>query len=213
MLVRLNQNKSALSVARTLLREGEVLAVPTETAYGLLADARNSKAINKIFKFKERHSTKTLPLIVASLVQAKKYAIFSNLALKLAKEFWPGPLTMVLPCRVKFPKGIIEKDNTIALRVPDSKWLCSLLKEMDVPLTSTSANASGAPTLYSSDEVIKQLGPRGLKYIVIKNIQPKPTSTIVATQGDRIRILRDGAISRAKIKMVMKNFIKESNGK
>lgn len=103
-----------------LLRAGKVITTPTETAFGLLADATNIKTIVEIQHLKGREKNKPMPLVVASLVQAKKYLSFSPIAIKLARKFWPGPLTLVLPTQYSFPLSIVFQDKEVGLRVPSS---------------------------------------------------------------------------------------------
>ncbi len=187
-----------------LLKGGEIVAAPTETAYGLLADATSKKAVARLFKLKGRSSHKAVPLVVASLTMAENYVEFSRLAQKLARRFWPGPLTLVLPAKGHWPKGIVSKSNMIGLRVPGSRWLRRLITDYALPLTATSANLAGEATLYEMAEVKNLLAGRGLKYIVgNRRLTKRPTSTVVRVVGGKWRILRPGAISLAKLRSVV----------
>jgi len=179
-----------------LLAVGEVVAAPTETAYGLLADVVNKRAVAKVIKIKGRELQNPLPLVAANLAQVKKYARLNKLELKLANKFWPGPLTLVLKTNYKFPLGIRTKDGTIGIRVPGSRWLRKLLLVYGKPLVATSANLAGQKTLYNPKKVMKHLHDGGLKYIVgQKSLLPKPTSTVARVVNNKIQILRAGAIS------------------
>jgi L-threonylcarbamoyladenylate synthase len=183
-----------------LLRAGEIIAVPTETAFGLLADATNIKAIKRIQRLKGREKNKPMPLVAANLIQAKKYLLFSPRALELARKFWPGPLTLVLPAKYSFPLGVVSKEKEVGLRVPALMWLRRLVEEYGKPLTATSANITDKPTLYNHRAVIKELSVKGLRYAVAGNLRPRLTSTVVRVKNNKIEILRPGAIINSKLK-------------
>lgn len=188
---------------RNLLRNGVVVAAPTETAYGLLADATSPVAVARICKLKGRAKAKPIHVLVASLADARRYVRFSPFALKLARRFWPGALTLVLPARQKFPAGICAPDGTLGVRVPGNSWLRQLVRCCGFPITATSANQGGKPTLYSSNKVARTLGPRGLRYVVRGTLRPRPTSTVVLVRGKRFSLLREGAIPSSKLKRVV----------
>ncbi len=196
--------KKDLSLICKVLKRGEVVAAPTETACGLLADATSSKAVAKLFKLKGRSAGKTLPLIVSSLTMAKASVEFSGLAEKLARRFWPGPLTLVLPAKGRWPKGIVSESDMIGLRVPGSRWLRRLAAGYGSPLTATSANVAGGDTLYEMAAVKNLLTKRGLKYVVdSRRLRWRPTSTVVVVVGGQWKILRPGAISTVKLRSVV----------
>ncbi|MFH1866960.1 MAG: L-threonylcarbamoyladenylate synthase [Patescibacteria group bacterium] len=176
------------------LRRAEVIAAPTETAYGLLADATCNRAVKKIFKLKRRTSQKSLALVVTDLTMAKKYGRFSKLALKLAKKYWPGPLTMIVPARGKLATGI-SKNGWVGMRISSYRWLRLLIKTFGKPLTATSANLAGKQNLYSAKKVVRQLARPGLKFIVDSgNLPRRPTSTVVKVDRQKIILLRAGPI-------------------
>lgn len=188
-----------------ILKRGEVVAAPTETAYGLLADAASSKAVAKLFKLKGRLAGKALPLIVSSLTMAKASVEFPRLAKKLARRFWPGPLTLVLSVKGRWPKGIVSESNMIGLRVPGSRWLRRLVARYGSPLTATSANLAGGDTLYDMAAVRNLLNQRGLKYMVnSRRLRVRPTSTVVMVVGGKWKILRPGAVSTVKLRSVIR---------
>jgi len=190
----------AIAEVTKWLHHGEVLAAPTETAYGLLALATSARAVKKVFKIKGRAPNQASAILVADLKMAQKYGKFSPVALRLAKKYWPGPLTLVVPVRSmgRLARATI-KDGYIGMRVPRQKFLLKLLKKINQPLTATSANISGQKNLYSAQQVIKQLQKRGLKFLVDGgNLPPRPTSTVVQIKGNQIKVLRTGAIKIMK---------------
>jgi len=199
-------SKSARDLAKIckILKQGEVVAAPTETAYGLLADATSKKAVARLFKLKGRSAQKVVPLVVANLTMAENYVEFSRLAKKLARRFWPGPLTLVLPAKGHWPKGIVSESNMLGLRVPGSGWLRRLITDYALPLTATSANLAGEATLYEMAEVKNLLAKRSLKYIVkSRRLTKRPTSTVVMVVGSKWHILRPGAIPLPKLRSVV----------
>lgn len=197
------KSNAAISNLCKLLHVGEIIAAPTETAFGLLADATSIKAVARVQRLKGREKNKPLPLVAADLTQAKKYLFFSPTALKLAQQFWPGPLTLVLPAKYSFPLGVVSKDKEVGLRVPASVWLRQLTEVYGKPLTATSANIAGEPNLYNHQAVIKKLSARGLKYVVQGNLRPRPTSTVVRVKNNKIEILRSGAIINSRLKKLI----------
>ncbi len=193
MKVLLPTKKNIPSIVN-FLNQGAVAAAPTETAYGLLADATNNQAVKKVFVLKGRRTQKTSALLVANIKMAKKYASFSASALKLAQRYWPGPLTLVLPAKSGL-SPLVVKNKYVGLRAPGHNWLLKLLAELNKPLTATSANLAGKKNLYSADLVKKSLARRGLEVLVNGGSLPRrPVSTIVKVVNNRLILLRVGAI-------------------
>jgi len=137
-----NNFKKIVKTAERLIKEGKVIICPTDTVYGLICDATNKKAVEKIFKIKKRDYKKAVPIFVKDIKSAKKLAVIDKKQEKFLKKVWPGKTTAVLERR----KGIkiygVDK-NTIALRVPNYKLIRHLLLAVNVPFTGTSANISG----------------------------------------------------------------------
>ncbi len=177
-----------------VIKKGQVVACPTETAYGLLADSTNIQAVSRVFAIKGRSVGKVSALVVASKSMAEKYGFFSKLEKKMAKKYWPGPLTIIVKARGRLVKGVV-KNKTVGMRVPGNVWLRKLIQKVGKPLTATSANTAGSKNSYSATQVKKDLGKRQLQYLVdggkIKNNLP---STIVLVKKNEINILRQGKI-------------------
>ena len=180
-----------------VIREGGIIICPTDTVYGLIADAKNTIAIKKVFEIKKRSLEKPLPIFIKDLGMARSLAEINEKQKKILKKFWPGKLTAVLKAKsVEFPQGILSKDGKIGLRIPRYKLLDLLLKEIDCPLTSTSANISGKPASTDIEEVLKQF--------VNKKIQPslvldagklKSSLPSVVVDLTSLKTLRKGEIS------------------
>lgn len=141
----IKSNHENITLAAQMLRQGHLIGVPTETVYGLAADATNDKAVAKIYETKGRPQFNPLIIHVASVAQAKQYGIFSTLAEKYAETFWPGPLTMVLPCikDSEISKLAVAGLETIAIRFPSHPVIRAVIEATDFPIAAPSANPSG----------------------------------------------------------------------
>lgn len=207
-LVRYSKSSADLRELRNLLRNSKVVAAPTETAYGLLADATSRRAVSKVVSIKGRELGKPIALVAAGIPMVSKYFKLSAHERLVAKNFWPGALTLLLLPRNKFPSQLKGQDGRIGVRVPKSAWLRKLVGTANMPLTATSANRAGAPTPYSAAAVARQLGARGLKNLVDGGrLRPRPTSTVMRISGRRLIIIRDGAISRARLERVLRSTV------
>lgn len=197
-----------LNLLRSQLRNGVVVAAPTETAYGLLANALNKQAVVAVVRIKGREHNKPMALVANDLKMVSHYFKISPNELRLAKKFWPGPLTLLLKPRQKFSVGIVGVNGRVGVRVPASAWLRKLVTLMGTPLTATSANRAGGPTSFSSNSVIRQLRARGLSHLVdggrLKRVS---VSTVAYLNNKRLIILRDGAISRARLERVLRSIL------
>lgn len=184
---------SALKQAIKTLKAGGVIVFPTETSYGLGCDATNAKAVQRVFEMKGRPSGKGTPLIVDALATAEHWGRFSPTAKKLAKEHWPGPLTLVVPVKGKIVPAVLQ-DNTVALRVSSNAVARALAKGLGRPLVATSANLAGAPASYSIRTFLRQI-PTGADGLFDVGALPKrKATTLVRVIGDRVEVLRQGKI-------------------
>lgn len=187
------------------IRRGRVIAAPTDTLYGLLADARSERALRAIFRAKRRPGTKPILLLVDSLARVRQVARAAPRAFfPLADAFWPGPLTMVLHARGDLPSMVTAGLKTVAVRLPRSPLVRALARHSNCPLTGTSANLSGRAGARSADEVDAQLGDR-LHLILDSGRVTRPVpSTILDLSSTEPRILREGRIGAAEIKRVLR---------
>ncbi len=174
------------------LRKGRVVAVPTDTVYGLIADANNEKAVRKIFDLKGRSPDKPLVLFVSSVEDAEKYAFFNEKAKKLVKKWWPGPLTLVLKARGEAPRTLVTKRGTIGVRYPKEEYVNQILQEFEGPLASTSANPSGFPPFERRSQV-EEMWKDEVVAIGETSGGIRP-STVVDITGEKVRVLRKGPI-------------------
>jgi L-threonylcarbamoyladenylate synthase len=185
-----------MAQAARLILAGEPVAVPTETVYGLAADATNPEAVARIYEAKGRPSFNPLIVHVPDLAEAQRIGDFNDEALALAKQLWPGPLTLVVPLRSDAPIASLVTAGlpTVGIRVPDHSAMQALLRASGRPLAAPSANESGAISPTRAEHVLKSLGGR-----IPLIIDGGPTkrgieSTIVAASGGPLRLLRRGPV-------------------
>ena len=148
----------AVQRAVVLLRAGEVIALPTETVYGLAANALNENAVAKVFQIKGRPPHNPLIVHVAGLAMARRCVSgFPALAERLAEAFWPGPLTLVLPCVDQIPANVTAGGNTVAIRWPAHPFIQAVIRECGFPLAAPSANLSNRVSPTNAEHVRAQL--------------------------------------------------------
>ena len=186
-----------------LLRAGGLVAFPTETVYGLGADATNSDAVLKIYETKGRPRFNPLIVHVADLDMARRYVSFSLLAEKLAR-FWPGPLTLVLPkCPDAGLSDLVTAGlDTVGIRIPDHPLALALIRAAGLPLAGPSANPSGKLSPTSAVQVTAAFGGQ-VPVLDGGPSQAGVESTILAVDGDRVTQLRAGALPREEIEAML----------
>jgi len=195
----------AIAKAAALIADGQPVAVPTETVYGLAADATDAAAVARIYAAKGRPSFNPLIVHVPDLAAAEKLAVFDQRARLLAAAFWPGPLTLVLPRR---PRAAIASLvtaglDTIAIRVPAHRAMRALLAATGKPLAAPSANASGAISPTRAGHVLDSLGGR-IPLIIDDGATEKGLeSTIVREVFGTTRILRQGPITSEAVRRAL----------
>jgi len=192
----LQYGPDSIAEAARLIGAGQPVAVPTETVYGLAADATNGEAVARIYAAKGRPSFNPLIVHVASLEQAERIATFSDEALELARRLWPGPLTLVLPLRPNSGIASIVTAGlaTIALRIPAHPAMRDLLEATGRPLAAPSANASGRLSPTRAEHVLAGLGGRIPLIVDAGPTEHGLESTIVALDEGGARLLRPGPI-------------------
>ena len=174
------------------LNAGKVIACPTDTVYGLIADATNKKAVKKVLLIKGRKETKPLPIFVKDISTAKKFAKVSPFQEKYMRKVWPGKVTLILESR-----GLLVKETgtqeSIGLRIPKHKLVQLILQKVKTPLTGTSANLSGRPPLSDSKDIARQFAKRKYQPDILvdagKLLFSRPSKVIDITREEP-RILR-----------------------
>ncbi len=190
---------SCLRTAASAIRRGEVVAIPTDTFYGLAADPFQPKAVEQIFQIKKRPETKPILLLIASTNQLRGLvrdvpATFHA----LAARFWPGPLTIILPAAAGVLAAVTAGTGSVAVRLPAAAVPRALARAVGRPLTGTSANLSGRPAARTARDVASQLGASVYHILDGGRARSREASTILDLSGPP-RIVRPGAIPESAL--------------
>ena len=198
----INPNTEGIKEAVKKILEGGIIFIPTDTVYGIAANPYNDKAIKKIFSIKKKSLNNSLVLLCSNYKMAKKYAIFNKIADNLKKNFWPGPLTLILKKKsnLKISKKWVSKNNSIGLRIPDHSIPRKIINKCNFPIFCTSANISGKKSCRNVNDIVKNF--KNKKITIINGGKTKfgVDSTIIDVTKDKINILRKGYINKKKIK-------------
>lgn len=180
------------------IKQGKIGIFPTETAYGIAADAMNAKAVEKVYQAKNRPKEKPLTVICKNLDQVKQYAYLTEVEKEIIKEFMPGPLTLIAEKKEKVP-DILNED--FAFRISSNKKARQLAKNN--PITATSANISNQPTSYEIEDISEKLREK-MDFIIDEGkLEPKPTSTIAEVNNREIEIHREGPVKKEDLQEVL----------
>lgn len=198
-------SEAAIARAAELIRQGKIVAIPTETVYGLAVDAANEEAVQALYVAKGRPKEKPFVVQFGSVAAATEWGGLTGVAAKLAEAFWPGPLTLIVgkPENVTLASRITAGGDTIGIRIPDNEVALAVLRAASEPLAVTSANLSGEPGARSAAEIAPALKER-LALILDGGESPiGVASTVLDVTGDRFRILRQGTLTAADIEKVL----------
>jgi L-threonylcarbamoyladenylate synthase len=194
----------ALERAAAHIRRGDVVAIPTDTLYVLVADPLNLSAVGRVFAAKGRSPNQSLPLLVSDLLMAQELAkeVTARFYL-LARHFWPGPLTVIVPASAKVPLKVTGNTGRLALRQSASKTAIALLDWLNQPLIATSANISGKPTCHSGIEVFGMMDG-SVDLVLDGGACGGSGATTVDITEPYWRVIREGAVSEKDIAECLK---------
>src|SRR5882724_9226315 len=197
-------SETAIERAAAAIRRGEVVAIPTDALYTLVADPLNLHAVGRVFAAKGRETTRALPMLVNDLVMVEELAkdIPSRFYL-LARHFWPGPLTLIAQASSRVPLKVTGNTGRLAMRQTPSKVANALLERLAQPLISTSANVSGSPTCTSGIEVFGVMDGR-VDLVLDGGLVSGPGATTVDVTEPYWRVIKEGAIQEKDIAEVLK---------
>lgn len=206
-IIKINSKKpdtSAIKKAGDALRTGGLVVYPTDTAYGLGANALDEEALRKMYEAKGRDFSKPTHVVVKNWKMIEELAHTNKVAEKLAKAFLPGPITIILNKKPAVPNVLTADLPTVGIRIPDNPVTKLLSKEVSFPYTTPSANISGGKTPYTITDVKDQLESSNIDLALDTGELPevKP-STIVDLSGEEIKILRRGPVLQADIEEVL----------
>jgi L-threonylcarbamoyladenylate synthase len=188
-------DRERLGVAAGLLREGLLVAYPTDTLYGLAADPHLPTAVNRLFDIKGRSASVAIPLIAADVSQVESVATLTRLGRRLASTFWPGPLSLVLDARSSLSRRVCGGGDTVAVRVPDHPVARGLAAALGSPITATSANRSGEPPALSAVDILQTIGDGVAMLLDGGDAVDGVPSTIIDARGADPILLRAGQVS------------------
>ena len=204
-MAKIIRSTDAQPEALALIEAGEVVAIPTETVYGLAADATNGRAVARIFEVKGRPRFNPLIAHVASLDMARAIAVLDPLSQRLAEAFWPGPLTLVVRCARAFAAGIARGDGAVGLRCSShpvaSAFASALARAGAGPVTATSLNHSGEPAAHDIAQARALCTGAGAPHLLddAPDAGSGRESTVVDLTGPQPVVLRWGALSRGAL--------------
>jgi L-threonylcarbamoyladenylate synthase len=192
-------SSEAIRHAIEVLRQGGIVAFPTDTLYGLAADPRSANAVQRLFAIKGREAGHAVPLIAGSAEQARQAAVFDDRANRVAAAFWPGPVSIVLPTREGIRKEILGPGDSVAVRVPAHAVARALCDGFGFCITATSANISGKPPT-ASPRVVSNTLEGLIDYVLDDGDSPggRP-STIIDLCGPEPTLVRPGAIAWERV--------------
>ncbi|PYV88884.1 MAG: threonylcarbamoyl-AMP synthase [Acidobacteria bacterium] len=188
-------DEDALEIASTAILNGSVISLPTDTFYALGADPFNLRAVEQIFQIKGRQGWKPLLLLIDSVDQAKAIARnIPDVFHEIAEQFWPGPLTLILPAANNLPFKVTGGTGTVGMRIPDLAITRQLIRAIDLPVIGTSANLSARPACATADEVLQQLGGKIELVLDYGQLNGTAASTILDLTEEPARLIREGAV-------------------
>ncbi|MFH1820539.1 MAG: L-threonylcarbamoyladenylate synthase [Candidatus Nealsonbacteria bacterium] len=192
-------NNHAIELAVGVIKRGGSIIYPTDTVYGLGVSALNQYTIEKLFKIKKRPETKPVPIMVRNIEMAKKLAYIDAKTERILREVWPGQVTVVLEKREVVPDILTAGLKTVGLRIPSHFFTQLLMENLDEPITATSANFSGEPSLGSAVEIIKIFNNAYFRPDLILDageLPLSPPSTVLDLTSSQPKITRVGPISK-----------------
>ena len=190
----------SISKAAEILRGGGVIALPTDTLYGISANALDEDAASKVFRVKGREERSPLPIFVSDPDDLFRYGReVPDVALRLAESLWPGKLTIVVGKSDRIPDVVSGGLDTVGIRIPSHPVPREIVAQLGAPITATSANVSGRPALTAAEDVLAELGSRLDLVLDGGNLAPSLPSTVIDVTTVPPTILREGALSATDI--------------
>jgi tRNA threonylcarbamoyl adenosine modification protein (Sua5/YciO/YrdC/YwlC family) len=186
-----------------------MILYPTETTYGLGVNVLDQEKLEKLYLVKGRDSAKAVSWLVRDIADIERYAEMSDVARKIAEQFLPGPLTLVLPLKSVFQYTNDYTRDTVGFRISSDSHAQALItrfmSEHDAPLSATSANISGLPTLETVGEILDQFGEQAplISKVIDGGVRNGTPSTVVRVEGEVVEVLREGAISEEAIQGIL----------
>lgn len=195
-----------LSWAERILLSGGIVVAPTDTVYGILANAGDEIAVGKIFKIKNRPEQKALPVFVKDIAAARKLVYISDSKTKFLEKVWPGPVTVIFHHKEKLPAVLTGGEFSLGIRIPDSFFLQNLLDRLPFPLAQTSANVFGKAPAQNLEEIKEYFAGKEIEpdLIIDGGIIKGQPSVVIDFTRDKPLVLRTGVLSPAELDDLLK---------
>ena len=204
-----SQIEKISETAAEVLKRGGVVVYPTDTLYGLGANALDENAVLKVYEIKKRERNKPLPIIAKDLRMVKRIACVDSRVEKILNKIWPGPITLVLRKKDIVPYILTGNEETVAMRIPDNEFISALMNKVDFPITATSANISGEKNLLDPSKIISKFRDSKLKpdlFINAGKVKDLKPSTIIDLTTGIPKILRVGIVGMNEMKEFFEKF-------
>lgn len=193
-----------MSAAVAALLRGEAIVFPTETLYGLGADALDARAVERVFQLKGRDPNNPFPVLVSDRSMLRMLvAEIPPLADKLIERFWPGPLTLVLPARADIPRPLVNATGGVGVRISSQLIAQQIVKLFGRPITATSANPSGQPGALTIAQARAYFAGKIEIFVEGGELTSKTGSTVAALESDKLRIIRAGEIAKSELEAAL----------
>jgi len=200
----LKASRRAVEEAARTVRSGGLIIYPTDTVYGLGCDPFNVRAVRRVFEVKGREARRPLPVLASSLEEVLRIAVLDEEALRLARSFWPGPLTLVVPRKPVLPDVVACGLPSVGVRVPGHEFALKVIRACGGLLVGTSANRSGRPAPRTAQEAISELGDR---VDLVIDAGPAPLgipSTVLDLTGPEPKVIRVGGLPLEQLRPFLK---------
>lgn len=196
-VLKVSCDKEGIEKASKIISQGGIVIFPTDTVYGIGCDPYNKASVEKIYRIKSRDIIKSVPILTYSAEAAERIAQFDQLAKKIVKKFWPGPLTLILKVTDEKIKKSLNLENKIAVRVPNHRCTLELLKKCNY-LVGTSANISGDLPHTNPEECLEKMQDYDI-FVDGGIITSNGESTIIEIENEEIKIVREGSLTKEEI--------------
>ncbi len=204
------ENRTTLGSATEILKAGGVIIYPTDTLYGIGANAFDENAISKVYKIKKQNRNKPISIIARDIKMARKVACIDSKVEAILNRIWPGPITVVLRKKDIIPYSLTGNNETIAIRIPKNNFISALMASLDFPITATSANISGEKDLLKPEAIAEKFATsEEFPDLFISNgdINNMKPSTIIDLTTANPKILRMGVVGKDEMQKIFSQFL------
>ncbi len=208
-VIVLEQNQEqVLEKAEAAIRRGMLIAVPTDTVYGIIGDGTNKDVIKALYALKQRPEEKRFPVFVKDIAMARWFAYVSDAKANFLTRVWPGAVSVVFHHKEKLPKSVTAGSDTVALRVPNHSFLLALLTRLDIPLVQSSANLSGMPPAMTAEQVLASFEKQKQKpsLFIDGGETPGIPSSIIDLTTNNARLIRGGPMNKKNFALLVKEL-------